>query len=364
LSSHIILVGNSTPEVVDPLRLRLSQLGYTVDVTSNPAEALTLASGTAPAAILVDISVPEVKGIETCSFLRHTLNTPIIALNHGEPKLRQAALDAGADAVFNYPIHWDEIHQLLLSSPGVQDNGLAGGGLFGGNRQDISGSTALLSHDLKSPIGVIVSSLEVLITTYENDDSMSSTLRLLRGALNAAYRQMYMVSDLIDLARLEIDDYDLRKEDVDIVQVVCDGLDTEAYALSTKKLQLELDLPEHPLPAAVDVLLMNRVMSAMVDNVIKFTVRDDRLTVKAWQEDDKIVIMFTDNGRPIQAGFEEFILQRAPQWEGRQNGTRTSVGMGLPFIRAVAKAHGGTFTAHTDPESKLTRFTLTLPASK
>lgn len=362
MNSHVILVGDLIPNALEPIRLSLQQFGYNLLVTQNAAEALAIAKASPVVGVLVDISAPEINGVETCSFLRHTLKIPVIALNHGEPTLQKAALMAGANVVLDYPINWQTLQKVLsVAQPETRS---AVDGLFGNHHNDIVGGTALLSHDLKSPISVIISSLEVLITSYENDPAMESTMRLLRGALNAAYRQLYMISDLLDLARLEISEYDLRLEDVDLVQIVCDGLDTEAYALSTKKLQLSVELPEEPLMAKVDVSLMGRVISALVDNVIKFTVRDDQLKVSAWREGDKIVIMFTDNGRPIRPGFEQEILLRASQWEGRQSGTRTSVGMGLPFVYAVAKALGGEFAAKTDPDTGLTSFSLTLPTSQ
>jgi K+-sensing histidine kinase KdpD len=76
---------------------------------------------------------------------------------------------------------------------------------------------------------------------------------------------------------------------------------------------------------------------------------------------DKVEVSFTDNGRGIFPDFEQSIIERAPQWDKRQAGSRTSVGMGLPFSNAVAVAHGGSFTAKTDPTTNKTAFTVTLP---
>jgi signal transduction histidine kinase len=239
------------------------------------------------------------------------------------------------------------------------------GSLLGKTAVDINGATWLLGHDLKSPIAIIISTLEVLISHYEDDQDMAHMVHMLRGALAAANRQYNMVSDMLDLARLEQKQYELERQPVNLAELLRESLDAERYNLTTKQLKWELHLPENEtLMLDADPELLRRVVSALVDNSIKFTVREDRLQVRARREGEMVQVVFSDNGRRIFPEFEKDILERAPQWDGRQAGSRTSVGMGLPFVNAVALAHGGTFTARSDEASGMTTFTLTLPASK
>ena len=74
-----------------------------------------------------------------------------------------------------------------------------------------------------------------------------------------------------------------------------------------------------------------------------------------------IEIQFADTGRPIFPQFEQALIERAPQWENRQAGSRSSVGMGIPFANAVIKAHGGIFSAKSDTATGFTIFKLMLP---
>jgi K+-sensing histidine kinase KdpD len=240
----------------------------------------------------------------------------------------------------------------------------ASGIILGNTVDDIVGTAWLLGHDLKSPVALIISAMEVIIATYEDDEHIAAVMPLLRGALAAANRQHNMIGDMLDLARLETDRYELERAVMDVAAVLREALTAEDYAITTKKLKLELDISETPLMASLDTELWPRVFSALVDNAIKFTVRDDVLLVRAQRVGDQIEISFTDNGRPIFADFEQHIIERAPQWDKRQAGSRTSVGMGLPFAHAVAVAHGGSFTAKTNPETKKTSFTLTIPAAQ
>ncbi len=364
MSRYLILVAKPSPNALEPVGIRLQERGYTLSVVPSADEALQLTQSKAPAAVLVDIATPELNGVQACGSLRKALNgtTTIVALNQGETALRQAALLAGADLVLEEPINWADLCAWLHTPRTPNGRLLAEGPLFGQTIADTIGASSLLSHDLKSPISVIISSLEVMLSFQEEDGTPESTRRLMEGALHAAYRQLNLVSTLVDLPRLELGCYDLQTTLLDFSQVVRDGLEKESYNLSTKGLDVAVDLPDTPLMVQADYELLQRVMSSLIDNVMKFTVRSDKLRISATHENESVVLRMTDTGRPIQPGFEQEIMHRASQWERRQAGARTSVALGLPFVYAVAKAHAGDFTAGSTPNGRFTTFTFSLPA--
>jgi K+-sensing histidine kinase KdpD len=234
--------------------------------------------------------------------------------------------------------------------------------LLGNNAKDITGTTWLLGHDLKSPTAIIISTLEMIIALHEDDEDMAHTVRLLRGALVAAKREYNMVCDMLDLARFELGQYQINRETADVGALLLQSLEEDAYGIEIKKIRIETDIPsDESLIAEVDIELMGRVFSALIDNTIKFTVRDDVLRITAKRVDNTIEIVFMDNGRPIFPEFEQSLIERAPQWENRQAGSRSSVGMGIPFTNAVIKAHGGNFSAKSDTATGFTQFRITLP---
>ena len=241
----------------------------------------------------------------------------------------------------------------------------ATGSLLGSNPDDIIGTTWLLGHDLKSPIAVVIGTLEMLIGLHEDDEQMADTVRLLRGSLVAAKREYNMVCDMLDLARFELNQYELDRQPTNVGGLLRESLEEEAYSLEVKKLTLEVTIEDQSqLTAMIDVELFRRVFSALIDNVIKFTVRDDKLQVSARRIEDRIKLVFVDNGRSIFPEYEQQLIQRAPQWTNRQAGSRSSVGMGIPFVNAVLHAHGGDFSAKSNRDTGLTEFTLIFPALK
>lgn len=237
------------------------------------------------------------------------------------------------------------------------------GHLLGQTEEDIVGTTDLLGHDLNSPIATVISTLDMLIGLIESDVDKATVQYFLKGALTAARRERNMLFDLLDLARFEMDQYELKLEPVDLGMLLRKCLDDEAFVVDTKKVHLEVSIPSNAgLVAEVEIELFQRVFSAIVDNIMKFTVKGDRIHVAARREEDRVKIIFSDTGRPFSTELLGKVASRAPHWNQRQAGSRTSVGMGLPFVSAVLKAHRGHFEIKSSPEGPRTEFILTIPA--
>lgn len=223
----------------------------------------------------------------------------------------------------------------------------------------------LLGHDLRSPMTIVISAMELLISLYEDDSNLAGTVDILRGVLHAANREIRLVNDLLDLRRLESGTYKPAAAETDLTPLVRDVLAGEAYALKSKKLKVETTLPaDSPLYAHIDPELVERMLWAILDNTLKFTTRDDTLRVSIQPEGDSIVVVFQDTGRIVQSRFGDSLLRQPPQWEERQAGTRTSVGMGMPFTYRAALAQGGGFSVQSDIKTGWTTFRLAFPAAK
>lgn len=230
--------------------------------------------------------------------------------------------------------------------------------------EDITGTTWLLGHDLKSPLAIIISTLEMVIALHEDNEDLQQTVHLLQGALVAARREYNMLGDMLDLARFELNQYELDTSPTDVGALIRECIEQETYALRAKDIRYSLDLRDTDLLLAdLDIELFRRVFSALIDNILKFTVREDILKVSVHRQKDRIILEFEDSGRPFLPGIEQEVMERAPHWDKRQAGSRTSIGMGLPFTYAVLKAHGGQFTVASNTKSGKTHMTLTIPAS-
>src|SRR6266516_3575708 len=118
----------------------------------------------------------------------------------------------------------------------------ATGNLLGSDVKDITGTTWLLGHDLKSPTAIIISTLEMVITLHEDDEDMAHTVHLLKGALVAARREYNMVCDMLDLARFELGQYQLNRETTEIGALLLQSLEEDAYSIEIKRIRVETDI--------------------------------------------------------------------------------------------------------------------------
>lgn len=360
MSAAVVLVGKPAAESLAALESWLREWGFALHCAPQVSALAALVRRFAPTVVLADLS----EGLRPDDVRRALAadQPPIIALNPAGVPGRMAAVAAGCSAVLDYPLDWAELKACLYTPRSASGSLLTVGPLFGRTQVEVSGTTDLLAHDLKSPISLIISSLEVLMSIYDGT-APEDVMRLLQGSLHAAYRQMYMVSDLIDLTRLELGSFPIELEPLDASALVSNCVEAERPALEAKGVTVAVELDE-PLLVRADRELVQRAVRAILDNTLKFTVRGDTLTVAARRAGDSVNLRFADSGRPIQRGFEQEIVRRAPQWDGRQGGTRTSVAMGLPFAFAVAQVHGGSLTAASDLSTGLTTFDFILPLSQ
>ncbi|MBC7813230.1 MAG: hybrid sensor histidine kinase/response regulator [Burkholderiales bacterium] len=370
MTANLILVSNGAPELVEPLRANLKRLGYELHSLQTSDEALIFAGANSLTAFFVAIANPEYDGIEVCRRLKCAASQiPLVALNLTNSTLMAAALSAGADVVMDQPLDWTAVSQWLANPHSDDQIGTVSIShrLLGDTPDEVRGAAALLSHDLRSPISTVVSSLEAVVSIFGMSEVMQNEyadmMQLLHGALDAAYRQLYIVSDLVDLARLETGEFDLRLSKTDLTLLLRKALTSQKPLLEAKFVRIETTLPDAGcLLAICDSALVERAFIALLDNVVKFTMRGDHLHVSAQADSSMILIRFTDSGRAIVPGLEEQIVLRAPHWEGRQKGSRTSVAMGIPFVYWVARAHAGEFTARSEESTGLTTFSFMLPS--
>jgi two-component system KDP operon response regulator KdpE len=112
-----VLVVDDEPQILRALRLTLSRAGYEVETAETGEEALALAATALPEAVILDLVLPGLSGIEVCRELRTWSRAPVIVLSAvGDEADKVAALDAGADDYVTKPFGVDELLARLRAS--------------------------------------------------------------------------------------------------------------------------------------------------------------------------------------------------------------------------------------------------------
>ena len=210
-------------------------------------------------------------------------------------------------------------------------------------REDL---TAMIYHDLRSPLANIVSSLDVLFNMVPEDDK-ETVQTVLKIAENSTDRIQRLVSSLLDVNRLETGQPVADQKVVDTIQLITRAvLDVEPVARGRRQ-TISANLPNELPPIWVDEDMARRVLINLMENSVKFTPPDGKLEAGASHEEDWVHMWVKDNGPGIPVAEQDRIFDKFTRLRG---GSKSSgLGIGLAFCRLAVVGHGGKIWVESEP---------------
>ncbi len=222
-----------------------------------------------------------------------------------------------------------------------------------------SNIVANVSHELRAPLASIKAYTELLLDELEDDDR-DVRQRFLRVIDQETDRLTELIGGLLDLARLEAGQFVIKKEPLQVDEIVADVFDLFDIQARNSKISLHADIQPDLPPIMADRELVNVLIKNLVGNAIKFSKEGGRVDVVARQEGDDLAISVIDRGLGIPADELPHIFEKFYRvWSTTESGIK-GVGLGLVLAKEAAEAHGG----QIEVESELdvgSRFMVTLP---
>ena len=212
-----------------------------------------------------------------------------------------------------------------------------------------------VSHELRTPLTVARGQLEVALFTAQTLDQHREAMA---DALEGIDRLSNIVRALLLLSQSESGQLALQKGQLDLASVTRDLVDQHQIPAETQGVRLAADLPASAVIHA-DRTQIERMISNLLGNAIKYTPAGGRVTVRLTSEGDQVRLMVEDTGVGIAPDHLPHIFDRFYRVPSAD--PDKGLGLGLSFVAWIVKAHGGT----VEVESKLehgTRFIVTLPA--
>lgn len=223
-------------------------------------------------------------------------------------------------------------------------------------REDL---TAMIYHDLRSPLANIVSSLDVLFGMMPEDDK-ETVQTILRIAENSTDRIQRLVSSLLDVNRLESGQPVADQRVVDpLVLMEQAVLDVEPVARGRRQ-TVVARLPNELPRIWVDEDMARRVLINLMENSVKYTPPDGQLEVGAYPEDQWVHMWVKDNGPGIPAAEQDRVFDKFTRLHGTNKSS--GLGIGLAFCRLAVLGHGGKIWVESEP-GKGSVFHFTLPVA-
>jgi signal transduction histidine kinase len=217
---------------------------------------------------------------------------------------------------------------------------------------------AIVSHDLRNPLAVIVSGAMVL-QRMDLDGDSAKVDKATQTILRSAERMKRLIADLLDLAQIRAGKLAVELKPQDAATIVREGMETLRTAAT--RLSLKLDcLVSAGLHVHCDRERVLQVLSNLVGNAVKFTPEGGSVFVEAREGREEAVFSVRDTGPGIAEEDLPRIFDRF--WQAKKN-DRGGIGLGLSIVQGLVEAHGGRLWAESKHGEGATFF-FTLPLAE
>ncbi len=198
---------------------------------------------------------------------------------------------------------------------------------------------AAISHDLRTPLAVLVGLAESMALTQPAPTG--AQVKIATAMKEEAVRMSAQVNNLLDMARLQAGKVELNRQWQPLEEVVAGALQASGHILAGHVVQVHL--PEDLPLLELDTVLIERVLCNLLENAAKYTPPGTQVEITALAKERDVEIRVADRGPGLAAGREDAIFQKFER--GERESSKPGVGLGLAICRAIVEAHGGVIRA-------------------
>lgn len=216
--------------------------------------------------------------------------------------------------------------------------------------------TSDASHELKTPLAILMGELEMALRTKMTSHEIQATLH---SCLEEVERLANVVQSLLDLSRAEsgqelIDRIPLR---LDVVTLdVCEDI---AILAEPKNIQVTTSI-DNDISILGDKMRIHQLLLNVIENAVKYTHAEGKVEVQLFSENDKAVLRVSDTGIGIPEELQSKVFDRFFRADTSRSQTIYGTGLGLSIVHWIVMAHKGTIDLQSQPDVGST-FTISFP---
>lgn len=213
-----------------------------------------------------------------------------------------------------------------------------------------------VAHDLRTPLTRLRGTAELALQPETQPEGMREALA---DCMEESERVLNMLNTLMDIAEAESGTMKLRREKVDLCQLLREVMELYEYVAEERKVTVHAELPA-VCEAEVDRSRMRQVFANLLDNAIKYTPAGGTVTISANEEPQRAVVNFRDTGIGIPGEEQDKIWARL--YRGDKSRSERGLGLGLSVVKAIVEAHRGRVSVTSKP-GEGSDFVVILPRS-
>lgn len=213
---------------------------------------------------------------------------------------------------------------------------------------------AMIAHELRSPLTPIINYAQMIARPHARRETVERGSQII---VSQAWRLARLAKDLLDISRLSAGQFTLKRETCDLSRILKDLVEQAKPVAPFHK--FELDLPVEPLIGNWDGGRLQQAVGNLLDNAIKYSDDETTITVKAYQDGEKVLVSVHNVGVSIPKAQIDQLFRPFSRLQAAvpQDGT----GLGLFITRTIVEAHCGTLRLEELPEDQGTTFVFELP---
>jgi signal transduction histidine kinase len=215
---------------------------------------------------------------------------------------------------------------------------------------------ATLSHELRTPINVILGYLQILMA-----DRSRNPRRALEIVHRNAQQQARLIEDVLDVSRITTGTVQLATEQVRPGVLLRDAVESLQPAMVAKGLRLEMGPVDEDVTIHADPHRLRQVFWNLLSNAIKFTPPGGRVSVRAAAVEGDVEIRIEDTGRGIARDFLPHVFDMFRQGDPSPTRDVAGIGLGLNLVKQFVELQGGTVAVHSEGEGTGATFTCRFP---
>jgi two-component system sensor histidine kinase KdpD len=215
-----------------------------------------------------------------------------------------------------------------------------------------------ISHDLRTPLSGMMGTAEMLMNMTAKDDQRYPHMEAMHKEANWLHS---LVENILSLTRLQDGKLMLHKQKEAAEEVVDAAI--RHIARRSPEYEIAVNVPDELLLVPMDAKLIEQVLVNLLENAIKHTTPQDKISVSVIKDTDKSCAVFSvrDHGEGIADCDLPNIFQMFYTAGAKHADAQLGIGLGLAICEAVVKAHGGSIKAISHMEDRGAEFTFTLP---
>lgn len=216
-----------------------------------------------------------------------------------------------------------------------------------------------ISHDLKTPLTVIVGYSEIL-TDKGSDIDKERYLKLIAKISNKSEELLITIDEFFSLTKLEAGDINFELEMIDINEVCRESILNYYDKLTKSNIRVIAEIPEEKYAVYADISALKRILDNIISNAIRYGYEGKVIGILVTHDQKDIIIEVWDEGKGIPDTESEMIFERLYTLEDSRNKDYQGSGLGLAITKKLVESMGGSISVKSKAYVK-TSFFIRLP---